>query len=377
MSEASPDPAGEAVAKDVAAQPAPRRRMRQRLRLPLLLLAPIVLLIGGAWLYLTGGRYQSTDNAYVRAARVAISSNIAGRVTEVAVHDNQLVHRGDVLFRLDDAPLRIAVQEAQAQLATARLQVESLKASYRQRQADLRSAQDTAAYQQREYERQEKLLAPGIASQAQVDRARHEQDSARQQVAGVQQQMASILANLGGSINLPIDRHPSVQQASALLERARLNLSYAVIAAPDGGIVTKVEQVQVGSYINAAAPVFALVSTHDVWVEANFKEVQLTHMREGQTATVEIDTYPNKSFTARVASLSPGTGSEFSVLPPENATGNWIKVIQRVPVRLELQDSSADAPLRAGLSASVTVDTQYRHRLFGKDGLLSASTAAR
>jgi membrane fusion protein (multidrug efflux system) len=335
------------------------------------------LLIGGAWLYLTGGRYQSTDNAYVRAARVAISSNIAGRVTEVAVHDNQLVHRGDVLFRLDDAPLRIAVQEAQAQLATARLQVESLKASYRQRQADLRSAQDTAAYQQREYERQEKLLAPGIASQAQVDRARHEQDSARQQVAGVQQQMASILASLGGSINLPIDRHPSVQQASALLERARLNLSYAVIAAPDGGIVTKVEQVQVGSYINAAAPVFALVSTHDVWVEANFKEVQLTHMREGQAATVEIDTYPNKSFTARVASLSPGTGSEFSVLPPENATGNWIKVIQRVPVRLELQDSSADAPLRAGLSASVTVDTQYRHRLFGKDGLLSASTAAR
>ncbi|MGH8850097.1 MAG: HlyD family secretion protein [Casimicrobiaceae bacterium] len=377
MSESSADPNAEATTDDAAARPARRRRVRQRLRLPLLLLAPVALLIGGAWLYLTGGRYESTDNAYVQAARVAISSNIAGRVIEVAVHDNQTVHRGEVLFRLDDAPLRIAVQEAQAQLATARLQVDSLKASYRQRQADLRSAADTAAYHQREYERQQTLLAPGIASQAQVDRARHDLDSARQQVAGVQQQMASILASLGGSINLPIERHPSVQQAGALLERARLNLSYAVVTAPADGIVTKVEQLQVGSYINAAAPVFALVSTHDLWVEANFKEVQLTHMQPGQTATVEIDTYPNKSFSAKVASLSPGTGSEFSVLPPENATGNWIKVIQRVPVRLQIQHPAADAPLRAGLSATVTVDTHYRHRLFGKDGLFSARTAAR
>jgi membrane fusion protein, multidrug efflux system len=171
------------------------------------------------------------------------------------------------------------------------------------------------------------------------------------------------LRALGGEPDLPIDRHPNVQQAQAELDRARLNLSYTVIVAPIDGIVTRVEQLQVGDYINAASPAFALVSTHDVWVEANFKEDQLAHMRPGELGQVRIDAYSGRTFTARIASVSPGTGSEFSLLPPENATGNWVKVVQRLPVRLELEGPLP--PLRSGLSAWVRVDTQYQRRLFG------------
>jgi len=345
--------------------------------MPLMLLAPIVVVAGAGYFYLTGGRYESTDDAYVQAARVSVSSNVSGRVIELEVRDNQSVKKGAVLFRLDDAPFRIAVEESSAQLAAARLQVESLKATYRQREADLRSAQDTLAYQEHEFERQQRLLASGISSQAQVDRALHVRDEARQQLAAAQQQIASVLASLGGNPNIAPDRHPTVQQARALLDRAKLNLSYTVITAPSDGVVTKVEQLQVGDYIAASTPAFALVSNHDPWVEANFKEVQLTHMRAGQTASVELDTYPGKRFRAKVASVSPGTGSQFSVLPPENATGNWVKVVQRLPVRLEIEDAGSAYPLQAGLSANVTVDTGHVRRLVSGEPNLAPSQAAR
>jgi membrane fusion protein (multidrug efflux system) len=347
------------------AVPDRRKPLRERLRLPLMLLAPVVVVAGATYFYLTGGRYESTDDAYVEAARVSVSSNVAGRVSEVDVRDNQPVKKADVLFRLDDAPFRISVEEAAAQLAAARLQIESLKSSYRERQAELRSAQDTLAYQQRELERQQRLLGSGISSQAQVDRALHARDTAKQQVAAAEQQIASVLASLGGDPNIAPDRHPSVQQAKAALDRARLNLSYTVITAPSDGVVTKVEQLQVGDYIAASTPVFALVSNHHLWIEANFKEVQLAHVRAGERAIVELDTYPGKTFVAKVASVSPGTGSQFSVLPPENATGNWVKVVQRLPVRLELESADPAYPLHAGLSASVSVDTGYQRPLFG------------
>jgi membrane fusion protein (multidrug efflux system) len=343
----------------------PARDWRKRLRMPLMLLGPLIVIAGLGYFYLTGGRYESTDDAYIQTARVAISSNVPGRVQELNVRDNQVVHKGDVLFRLDDAPFRIAVAEAAAQLASARLQVESLKANYRQRQSELKSAQDTLAFQQHELERQQRLLSSGIASQLQVDRGQHALDDAKAQVAGVQQQIGAVVANLGGNPNIAPERHPSVEQAQALLDRARLNLSYTVIGAPSDGVVTRVEQLQVGTYIAASAPVFALVSTGDVWVEANFKEDQLTHVRVGQVASVQIDSYPDRTFKARVVSVSPGTGSQFSVLPPENATGNWVKVVQRLPVRVELEQADPAFPLHAGLSANVSVDTRYERHLFG------------
>jgi membrane fusion protein (multidrug efflux system) len=287
-------------------------------------------------------------------------------VTELAVHDNQQVAKGDLLFRLDDRPFRIAVDEAQAHLASARLQVESTKATYRQRLADLRSAQTTADYQQREYERQKRLLGPGISSQSQVDKALLARDAANQNVTAAKEQITSVLASLGGNVDLPVDQHPFVQQAQSQLDRAKLNLSYTTVRAPTDGIVTKVEQLQVGDYINASTPTFALVSTRDVWVEANFKEVQLGHMRAGQMADVNIDAYPDQTFHAKVTSVSPGTGTEFSMLPAENATGNWVKVVQRLPVRLEIESTNmTKLAMRSGLSANVEVDTRHRRGLFG------------
>jgi len=343
-----------------AATTAVRKTRLQKLRWPLMSLAVIVVVGGGGYIYVTSGRYQSTDDAYAQAATVSISSNVAGRVSEIEVRDNELVHRGATLFRLDDAPYRIAVSDAAAHLADTKLQIESLKSTYRQRQVELQAARDTQAYAQQQYDRQTRLLKTGIASQAQFDQAAHGLDAARQQVANVQQQIGVALANLGGNPNIAPERHPLVAQAQAALDRAQLNLSYTVISAPMDGVVAKVEQLQVGDTIAASAPVFALVSTGDVWIEANFKEVQLARMRPGQVATVKIDRYPGRTFSAKVTSVSPSTGSQFSLLPPENATGNWVKVVQRVPVRLQLTHVDAEFLLQAGLSADVTVDTRSR-----------------
>jgi membrane fusion protein, multidrug efflux system len=335
------------------------RAWRERWRLPLMLIAPVIVIGGALYFYLTGGRYQSTDDAYVEAAQVVVSANISGRVSEIDVRDNEVVKKGAVLFRIDDAPFRIAVQEAQARLASARLEVEGLQATYRQRQAELSGADSTLAYQQREYDRQQGLLASGISSQVQVNQLRHALDSARQARNSAREELAAVAASLGGDANISIEHHPAVLQARAALDRAELNLSYTVIRAPEDGIAAKVEQLQVGNYINASNALFALISTQDVWVEANFKESQLAYMRAGQAATVKIDSYPGELFHARVTSLSPGTGAAFSLLPPENATGNWVKVVQRLPVRLAVIDAPRTLPLRAGLSADVTVDTRH------------------
>src|SRR5580692_5046731 len=368
-------PAGENESAE-AVKP-PRTRL-QRLRWPLMSLAAVAVLGGGAYLYIKGSRYQSTDDAYAQAATVSISSNVAGRVSEIEVRDNEFVRRGATLFKLDDAPYRIVVSDAAAHLADTRLQIESLKSTYRQRQVELHAARDTQAYAQQQYDRQTRLLKTGIASQAQFDQASHALDAARQQVANVQQQIGVALADLGGDPNIAPERHPRVEQAQAALDRAQLNLSYTIIDAPADGIVAKVEQLQVGDTIEASTPVFALVSVHDVWIEANFKEVQLARMRPGQTATVEIDRYPGERFRAKVTSVSPSTGSQFSMLPPENATGNWVKVVQRVPVRLQLTQVDPGLLLQAGLSANVTFDTRSAGaRLAAATKPSSASTVSR
>jgi membrane fusion protein, multidrug efflux system len=337
----------------------PGRTLRQRLRLPLMLAGPLVVLIAATWWYLTSGRYVSTDDAYVQAARTMISTDIAGRVVAVEVGDNQRVTKGQALFRLDDRPFRIAVEEARAMLANARLQIDAQKATYRQKLADLRAAQDTLAYQQREFDRQRQLAATGVAARATYDQVQNALQQAEHKVTSTQSDANNILAQLGGDANIPTDQHPTVQRAQAALDKAELDLSYAVVKAPESGIVTKVEQVQVGSYVTASTPVFSMLSDR-IWVEANFKETELTYMRPGQEATVDIDTYPDAQCRGKVLSLSPGTGLTFSLLPPENATGNWVKVVQRLPVRLSLECAQSNLPLHAGLSATVEVDTNYR-----------------
>ena len=334
-----------------------RRPLRQRLRLPLMVAGPAVVLLAAGYWYLTSGRYVSTEDAYVQTARMAISTDVSGRVVEIAVRDNEQVKAGQVLFRLDPRPFRIAVDQAKAQLAAERLQIDAMKATYHQKRADAKAAEHTVAYQQREFERQKQLISSGTTSRQQFEQASQAYDTGRQQLIGKQQDVANALANLGGDPDIPVDQHPKVQHAQATLERAELDLSYTVIRAPENGIVTKVEQLQVGNYVTAALPLFSLMSTDRIWVEANFKETELTHMRPGQSATVEVDTYPGAVLSATVESMSPGTGLTFSLLPAENATGNWVKVVQRLPVRIGIDQFDANVPLHAGLSATVEVDT--------------------
>jgi membrane fusion protein, multidrug efflux system len=329
------------------------------LRLALMFALPLAIVLGGGWWYVTSGRYVSTDDAYVEADIVTVSSDVSGRVVAVEVHDNEYVKQGQVLIRLDDRPYRDAVERAAAQLAEARLQVDGLRATYHQRLADLAAAQDTLKYQQREYERQQHLLETHVTSQSDFDAARNRYLTARQQVESVQAQIANILASLGGNPDIPTDQHPLVEEAQAQLDQAQLNLGYTVIRAPANGIVTNVDKFPSGNYLSASAPAFSLVETDHPWIEANFKETELTHMKPGDEATVSVDAYPGTTFKARVTSLSPGTGSQFSVLPPQNATGNWIKVVQRLPVRLGVENPDSAQPLRAGMSAYVDVDTRH------------------
>lgn len=337
---------------------------RQRLRKPLLLAAPVIALVLGLFFYLSGGRYQDTDNGYLQSGLVPVSASVSGPVIAVAVVNNQRVKAGDVLFRIDPAPYQAAVDEAEAELANARTQVSSLRANYREGEAGLQAAQARLAYATREAARQKSLLAEGISSQNQYDQAVLAAQTARQQIQTSVQQNAGVAATLTGNVNAPTERQPGVQRAQAALERARLNLGYTVVHAAQDGIVTKVNQLQVGSYVAASKPVFTLAGTK-LWVEGNFKEDQLAHMRVGQRATFRVDAFPDLKLTGRLASFSPGTGNSFSLLPAENATGNWVKVVQRLPVEFSIDQLPRDVPLHAGLSVEVTVDTGYERHLFG------------
>jgi membrane fusion protein (multidrug efflux system) len=341
-------------------------RRKRRWRKPLLFAAPLIIIVGAIFFYLHGGRYEATDDAFLNAGMVSVSPNVAGRVIEVDVHNNQHVHKGDVLFRIDPAPYQAAVDEAQAQLHDAITSVGSTRANYRQGQAELAAAQAKLHYAEREAARQKELVQEGISSQAQYDQAELAVQTARQNIQSSQQSNASIAASLTGSVNAPVGQQPAVQKAQAALERAKLDLGYTVIRAAQDGIVSKVDQLQVGDYVDASKPVFSLVGNR-IWVEANFKENQLQYMRLGQPATIKVDAFPDLHLKGHVASFSPGTGNAFSVLPAENATGNWVKVVQRLPVEISIDNPPASVPLHAGLSVEATVDTGHQRHLFGAD----------
>lgn len=343
---------------DAEAREFPERDgLLRRWRWPLILGGPILILLIVGYFVITGGHYQSTDNAYVQIAKVPVAPSIGGRVTDIYVQENQFVRKGQLLFRLDARDYQANAAAADAALAQAEQQVQVERAAYQQAQANVQAARDAARYAATELARQKQLAAAGVASRQQLDQAVNAANQARSQLAAAEQQAAQALANLGGDTAKPIGSYPAVMRAQAELQRARLNVSYTDVHAPSDGIVTRVEQMPVGTYLNASQTGFWLLSGQP-WVEANFKEDQLAHMKVGQPVSIRVDAYPDANLTGRVASFSPGTGSAFSVLPAQNATGNWVKVVQRLPVRVDFDRPPPGMAARAGLSARVKVDVR-------------------
>jgi membrane fusion protein (multidrug efflux system) len=349
---------------EINTAPLPQPKRRRTLRRVLLTAGPLAVAIVAGGMYLNGGRYAETDNAYVHTHMVTVSADISGRVVGLSVKENQHVSAGDVLFQLDPEPLQIAVDRARADLESSRNEIIGLKAAYAQRQEDLKAAQSTAGLNQRELQRREKLVADKIISQSDYDEARNNYDVASRQAAGIRQDISRIISELGGDPDIAPKDHPKYQAAQATLEQAELDQRRGTVKATASGIVSQVDALRPGDYINAGAPVFSIVSDNDAWIEANLKETDLTYVKAGQKAEITIDSYPGETFTAVVDSVGMATGAEFSVLPAQNASGNWVKVVQRIPVRLHVVDGPKDATLRAGMSAVVEIDTQHRRELF-------------
>lgn len=335
---------------------------RRLVRLILLAVAPLMAALIGLYVYATGGRYVSTENAYVKADKVAISTDVTGRVIEVKIIDNQLVKAGDLLFRLDPEPFKLSLDEAEARVRSTRTEIEAMRAQYRQKQQELAKTEIDIKFAQTEFDRQQQLIKQGYASRAKFEAAQHLLNQAQQQAKTVREEIAEVAANLGGSAGTPLEQNPKYLQAISKRDDAALDLRRVDVYAPINGIVTRMT-LQPGEHVERGTPVFSVVRTTSMWVEANLKETELTYVRVGQPAKITVDAYPGYSWNAKVESISPATGAEFSLLPPQNATGNWVKVVQRVPVRLAIEPREDAPPLRAGISVVAEIDTGHKREM--------------
>jgi len=344
---------GEAEAEGAAKQK--RLSWLSRWRWPVMIAVPLLLVAVALYFILNAGKSQATDDAYVQVAKAPVAASVAGRVVEVFVTENQRVRAGQPLFRLDTRDFAVAADESAAKLAQAEGQVMGLRAAWAQAHARSLQAQTAVSFAERESKRQRALFDAGVGSKDQADQAAHAVETARADLIAARAAELQAQAYLGGPVGGALYNHPLVQAARADLERARLNQSYGVVVAPTDGIVTRVDQLQPGAYVNAAQTVFWLIRGK-AWVEANFKEDQLTRMRVGQPAVITVDAFPHQKFAAHVESFSPGTGQVFSALPAQNATGNWVKVTQRLPVRIAFNRPPPEMVGRGGLSAHVKVD---------------------
>ena len=328
----------------------------------LALIGPAIAVGVGGYLYLAGGRIVSTDNAYVKADKIAVSADIPGRVAEVLVEADQIVRRGQVLFKIDPELYQLALERAEAELDQTRTRLEAMRAEYLEAKSELKEAEDRVQFFEAQRSRQKQLADKGVGRAFVFEEAGSNADASRSRVTAATQKMHRVLAQLGGNAEFDARQHPLVRERVAARDRAKVELERTVIRAPAAGIVTNFD-LQPGEYVAVGTVVFSLVGTDDIWVQANFKETELTHVEIGQRVAVHVDTFPDHTWTGRVQSISPATGAEFAILPPQNATGNWVKVVQRLPVRVKLEPVAGLPPLRAGMSAVVDVDTGYQRQL--------------
>ena len=341
----------------------PSRRIL--LRSVLLVLIPLSVIFVGVYLYAAGGRYVSTENAYVKANVIIISPEISGRVTLVGIEDNQPVALGQVLLQLDVRPYEIELARARARMDVIGNELNSLRADHREAEVQTEQAREKVRHFKRRLERQKKLRNQGLGIEEQYDEAYHALQVSKKQVQIIQQRVQKVLASLGGDAALPVDQHPRYLAARSIYDQAAIDLAGTTIRAPASGVVSNMK-LQVGEYAQAGKPVFSLIEDDPVWIEANFKETQLTHIHLGQQATVVADAYPDAIWNTSVASIAPATGAEFSVLPPQNASGNWVKVVQRIPIRLQIDNNDPLYRLRAGMTVTVRIDTRRERQLSGQ-----------
>jgi len=345
-------------------------------------LLPLFVMAVTLFAWLSSGRYITTDNAYVKGDRAQIATALSGIIVEVPVKENQAVSRGQLLLRLDDQSYRLALARIEAEIETTRAEIRGLRAQWRTKREEIKAALSQQTYAEAEFERQSGLAEKKIASTQKLEEARLALDVARQRISAAQEDLTRIEAALAGDRRIRTDDHPKVRQMMAARDEALLQLRRTAIESPLDGIVAK--RPVPGSYATAGVPVMVVVADTDLWIEANFKETELTRVRPGQKAAIHVDTYPDAECTGTVASISQATGAEFAVLPPQNASGNWVKVVQRIPVRIAVTCREGGPPLRVGMSTTVEIDTDHSRSLagllasLGKSlGLSSASATAK
>lgn len=318
----------------------------------------LVACIAGGYLYVSGNRFVSTDNAYIKFDKVTLSADVSGKITSVPVVTNQKVQQGDLLVTVDDAIYRVSLEKAKARLKKAESTIQSLRASYRTKQAELALAESNLEFANKEYQRELNLSRRKMTSEALIDDRKHNLDTANEHRIIIEKELSQLLASLDGRADAPINKYSAVMEAQAGLDLAKIDLEHTKILAPFDGFVSHLPKP--GQHVDPGSAILSLVSDKNVWIEANFKETELENLYAGQPVDITIDAYPDHHWNGTVDSLGAATGSEYSVLPPQNATGSWIKVVQRVPVRVKLQTDEADPILRAGMSASVRIDTHPR-----------------
>ena len=375
-----PDQKGSPATPRIKIAAEPRRRlmaaMRRYRRLLLLVVLPLVALIAGLTFYLNGGRYVTTDDAYVGAQKVLITPDVPGKIISVAVKEGQQVSTGDTLFQIDPVPFQLAVAQASAKLADAKSSHDNFVANVKLYDQTIEIVNAGIALKQRDVDRKTALVKNNFGSQLDLDNSATAVVTAQAQLQLVKQQRSTALNQLLGNPELPLEQFPAYMQAKAALDDAQRNLDLTTVRAPMDGVATQVEQIQLGRFVMAGAPVFSIIDTSRPWVDANPKESDFTYVAVGQSVSIDVDAFPDHVFKGTVGSLSPGTGAQFAILPPQNATGNFVKVVQRVPVRIYFDSNDKYVQkLKAGMSAYTSIDTGHRRSLAALFGFSSAEAA--